>query len=227
MAERTCLHCGCDIAHRRANAKFCSDKCCATWHSRNADRADECSVNGCGRHDVIIESGFCTPHHRRVKRSGEVGSAYVGRPRGDNSLGRGECEVDGCIATARAAGMCVNHRRSAKLYGDPLVRFKPGHKPGKAPRGEEASGWRGGTSAYTAVHGRLRSAFGHANGHACVDCGGRAAEWSYSHASDAEQVDAKGRIYSDDLGDYEPRCIPCHRLFDSAMRGRVARFACS
>lgn len=58
---------------------------------------------------------------------------------------------------------------------------------------------------YGAVHVRLRTRIGPASAFACADCGGPAAHWSYKHKTG----------YSEDLADYEPRCVPCHRIFDN------------
>jgi hypothetical protein len=53
-----------------------------------------------------------------------------------------------------------------------------------------------------------------------VDCGGQAAEWSYSNSGVEEKVGDLGGYevrYSADLSQYEARCVACHRAFDAIV----------
>lgn len=68
---------------------------------------------------------------------------------------------------------------------------------------------------YKGLHLRLKRCRGLASLQPCVDCGGRADDWSCRH--DAQHlVDEQGRYYSLDLDAYEPRCKSCHKRYDSA-----------
>lgn len=75
--------------------------------------------------------------------------------------------------------------------------------------------------SYGAAHARVRTLKGRAAENDCVDCGDRAAHWSYDH-KDADEVIGRagqhgsGLRYSLDPERYEPRCVPCHKAFDMA-----------
>lgn len=75
--------------------------------------------------------------------------------------------------------------------------------------------------SYTAVHLRLRNWRGPARNYTCVDCGGRAEQWSLNndtanivygeyHSHGLTCIGA----YSYDTEDYSPRCIECHLKHD-------------
>jgi len=73
---------------------------------------------------------------------------------------------------------------------------------------------------YSAAHDRVRRERGWASEYDCVDCGQLAEEWSYNHADPDELIEPEGcqsggSAYSLDSNCYDPRCIPCHRRFDS------------
>lgn len=88
-------------------------------------------------------------------------------------------------------------------------------------RGKKNSSWKA-TPSYTAVHLRLRVAYGPATDHLCVDCGARSAEdWSYDNSDPEGLLDEHGRRYSRDLTKYKPRCKKCHAALDAAWRKEV------
>jgi hypothetical protein len=115
------------------------------------------------------------------------------------------CDAEGCTRKHFCRGFCGKHYARFAKHGSPDV-IGAGGRPldGDYPR-------------YTAIHKRLTRARGAARQHTCVDCGGRAREWSYDN-QDAHAVHGQvGRFvcaYSLDLDHYEPRCTPCHRKFD-------------
>lgn len=84
-----------------------------------------------------------------------------------------------------------------------------------------ASGGDGKSYAY--AHDRVRGEKGPARDHACVDCGGQAAEWSYDGLDPDELVDPGGRRYSFNPGRYQPRCYDCHATFDGHFGGGNGR----
>ena len=63
------------------------------------------------------------------------------------------------------------------------------------------------------AHMRVRNTRGPAKELNCVDCGEKAAHWSYDHNDPQEISDPRGP-YSLDPEHYEPRCVPCHKRFD-------------
>lgn len=70
------------------------------------------------------------------------------------------------------------------------------------------------TPSYFTVHWRLTQAYGAASAQRCADCGGPASDWSYDNADPDEVVSAAHLRYSYNLEHYQPRCKPCHRVFD-------------
>lgn len=75
------------------------------------------------------------------------------------------------------------------------------------------------------MHDRLGNMLGPAKAHLCVDCGGRAAEWSYKGSDPSEKTDPRrpdAGPYSTDPEFYVPRCVSCHRRFDNARKREAA-----
>ena len=66
---------------------------------------------------------------------------------------------------------------------------------------------------YTALHHRIKAAFGPASSHQCARCTRQAQEWAYDH-SDPEPLIENGKPYSLDITKYVPLCRPCHRAQD-------------
>lgn len=71
---------------------------------------------------------------------------------------------------------------------------------------------------YEYAHCLVQKARGLARQHRCADCGQRATQWSYDHTDPAGLVSPTGLRYSADVSCYQPRCIPCHRIFDRKHR---------
>lgn len=89
--------------------------------------------------------------------------------------------------------------------------------------------WPEGWCSYDAAHQRTKRERGRASGHTCIDCGGQAADWSYSHAGEIEfsqERKSKGVLitvhYSPNPADYDPRCKACHTKFDRHDKLEVA-----
>ena len=78
---------------------------------------------------------------------------------------------------------------------------------------------KGAELSFAGVHKRLSRLRGPASRYQCVDCMGRAREWSYD-GLDPRQLMGESRgvvmAYSLDLSHYHPRCTSCHRKFDGA-----------
>jgi hypothetical protein len=152
------------------------------------------------------------------------------------------CEVEGCDRPQWARSHCGLHYKRIKAHGDPFA-FVPheqrdhshllGHEVSESTRkkisaamkgtqnslGEVNHMWKGEDIGYIAAHERIKTRRGRASEYLCADgCGRQAHDWSYSHNSDDERVQAHGynagRVYSLDVWAYDPRCTTCHRKFD-------------
>lgn len=103
-----------------------------------------------------------------------------------------------------------------------IERYIPERRAAKVrdQRGARNKAWKGARPGYEAAHLRVASLRGPASSHGCIDCPGRAFDWSYNHtAGSAELRDENGRKpYSPNPDDYSPRCRSCHRAFDRAQK---------
>jgi hypothetical protein len=79
--------------------------------------------------------------------------------------------------------------------------------------------------SYSGMHRRVRVERGSAKRQRCVDCDGRAYEWSYDHTDpdECEEV-VRGYLvtYSLDAAYYTPRCKSCHVRYDKARKRAAA-----
>jgi hypothetical protein len=87
--------------------------------------------------------------------------------------------------------------------------------------GPANAAWKGTDAGYDAAHARVVRLKGPAREHRCADCGGPAVDWSYEGGAADEKRDAEGRPYSPTPSYYTPRCRPCHRTHDAAMRQMI------
>lgn len=89
-------------------------------------------------------------------------------------------------------------------------------------KGEAHPTWKGDAIGYRGAHRRVERLKGSASEHRCNDCGEWASDWSldYAFASDPRGDDGNGRLlaYSPDPSRYQPRCSPCHRVWDNSLR---------
>ena len=75
-------------------------------------------------------------------------------------------------------------------------------------------------ATYEAAHARVRAAKGPAKDHCCIDCGGPALQWSYNRTDPTPHICGRRDLeYSFNTDCYEPRCSPCHKLFDMRLDG--------
>jgi len=80
-----------------------------------------------------------------------------------------------------------------------------------------AHNYRGDEITYRSAHSRTQAARGVARLHHCIDCGGRAEDWSLRRTAARlrfEQLGTYTLAYSPDPADYDPRCKPCHAVYD-------------
>lgn len=78
---------------------------------------------------------------------------------------------------------------------------------------------RDGTS-YSMAHKNLRKLRGPARSHPCIDCGEQARDWSYNGGAPDERMGfvhghKRPLAYSFDPAYYSPRCLDCHKLYDT------------
>lgn len=167
--------------------------------------------DGCER--PVKAYGWCRPHHDRIKKSGTPGPAAVKRYK---PLGR-RCVMSDCttpVTAAGARGMCAKHYLRFRRHGDPTVVGTGGTS---MPLDKNPN-WSGSQASYSAVHQRLARYRGPASGYLCADCGVPADHWSFNGRISASWRSDGALDYSTDLGDYDPRCVPCHSAYD---RNRV------
>ena len=76
-----------------------------------------------------------------------------------------------------------------------------------------------GINTYKSAHGYITDVRGRARDHACIDCAGRAYDWSYVGGypdervtSDSEQSERRWCLHAAEH--YEPRCRKCHGKLD-------------
>jgi hypothetical protein len=157
-----------------------------------------CTVDGCDR--KYLARGMCGMHYQRVQNLGTT-ELPIKEPR--------ICSIEGCSGSVWALGYCQLHYRRWSRYGDPHVVNNQ--------NGENNPRWSGDEISYGGMHIRIRDNRGPASEHPCVDCGSQAYEWSYDHTGLNERVE-DGLRYSTDIGQYSPRCKPCHKAFDTRER---------
>lgn len=127
------------------------------------------------------------------------------------------CTIPDCVKPARGS-LCSMHEARIRRHGDPDYCLH--QRDRNIPRGPDSPLWTGDAATEDAMHQRVRRAKGRAADHACVDCGGQAAQWSYDHLDTDERPGIKGP-YSLGLDHYVPRCVRCHKRFDLPyVRGR-------
>lgn len=200
---------------------------CATHYSRLRRHGDAggaelrgpkplqpCSVTGCESLTRSSGAEYCEKHYGRMRRTGTLETLV--RPPGS---GGGPCSVEGCNGIDKNKGMCEMHATRVKRHGDPHAFTH--QRDRSLPRGEANNFWTGNNASYVAVHQRLRSSRGSASTYACIDCGGRAWQWSYDHADPDERESPVG-TYSVKSEHYVPRCTPCHKKFDLSLKPKVA-----
>ena len=171
-----------------------------------------CPVDGCSRD--VVRGGYCYGHYMKNWRYGtptpvhqrklldltgkRIGSlVVVKRLSGKSWLCACDCGADSTVLTGDLM------RGNVQSCGDRTI-----HR-----RRDDAG--------YDAAHGRVVRDRGRANRFKCVDCGGRAAHWSYDHNDPHEltlprEARKGGLPYSLNSEMYSPRCVPCHKAFDLA-----------
>lgn len=168
-----------------------------------------CAVADCDK--PVEHRDWCDNHYRRwLGHGGPLGGRRTPSP--------SPCSVEGCERRAKARGWCKLHyyrwKRSGEV-GSPAVELASTKLPGP-----QSLFWRGDNIGYHTAHRRVDRVKGPAASHACVDCSGPAAQWSYDHC-DPDELVGSGRdryAYSLKPEHYLARCAACHFAFDEAHR---------
>lgn len=179
-----------------------------------------CVVAGCEK--PIRSIGLCYSHYMKQHRYGTPTPEHASRRRDLTGLVVGELTVralveDGmwlcdcsCGATTKTRAGDLN-RGSARSCGNGRLHRRH---------------LRAELVGYNALHSRVKRDRGLPALHQCVGCGNRAEEWSYDHSDPNEIIsDETGSVgfpYSLDEQRYEPRCVACHRAYDSSLRAAHA-----
>jgi hypothetical protein len=122
-------------------------------------------------------------------------------------------------ARRRAANLDEIRRKEREAKRAAYVPAEKPQEPRTAPNTE---------CSYTAAHKRVARHRGFASEHLCVGCGKQAEEWSYRGGSGFEQTGLRPQrkngqtiylnsVWSSYIGDYDPRCIECHKEYDAKM----------
>jgi len=189
---------------------------------------ESCTIDGCDRDHHA--QGLCAAHYTKLLK--------YGNPLEDNRRTRNWCSVADCGKPAHGHGMCRNHWSLWRNHGDPLyaptkytrcIAEGCARKPRtwsvglcemhyyRARRHGDihfVTNTRKAEVLYRTAHARISTDRGPAATHRCTDCGVPAKHWSYNYSDPNALESPKGQPYSLDVGNYDPRCISCHALFD-------------
>ena len=168
----------------------------------------ECALESCAR--PVKRAGLCYSHYMKQWRYGTPTPVHA--PRWEDAAGQ---RFGTLVAVERRARRWLCR---CDCGAERLASLGELRRAGDTNRCGIPGRHLAEVVGYGAAHDRVRRANGSASGHACVDCGGRAAQWSYDH-EDPDEIQASGLSagpisYSVKPEHYVPRCISCHKLFD-------------
>lgn len=121
MSTLICTVCSTEYTpkHLRKDGKYCSPACNnkaqAAKRKREGYDTSPCSIEGCERQSRWKNGGPCGMHYRRIRLTGDPGSAVAER---GGRIGVAPCEVDGCPRTYYANGLCSMHYNRKRQTGD-------------------------------------------------------------------------------------------------------------
>ena len=122
------------------------------------------------------------------------------------------CSVENCDKPKKTRGMCGKHYKRFMKFGD-VNMVKP--KGGARYYGGSSIERKGRNITYRSAHMRIEYLRGKASNHMCIDCGQTAYHWAYDHSDTNELTAPNGMVYSPDVERYDPRCVPCHKVYDA------------
>lgn len=155
-----------------------------------------CDAHGCDKPRSKRE--WCGTHYLRMYKHGDANYQRTTY---------NECTIDGCARTprTRTSPHCEVHYYRMRRTGSITL-----------------TSTRTASPSYRAAHSRIARDQGHAREHPCVDCSAPAQHWSYTHTDPDERMSRGGQPYSVDQQHYEPRCPPCHAIFDGTGRNQYS-----
>ena len=169
-----------------------------------------CEVETCDEPRRSPYAKWCESHYYRVRRTGELRPEVPLRVK---QFGPRPCSAPDCTTVIPNGTYCHKHYARNYRHGDPTVVNKA-----EPMFGPDNPSWRGDDVSYLGAHLRVVRLRGPASAHPCVDCGGPAEDWSYTHGSPNERIQeggvADGLAYSPDPDDYRARCRSDHRRYD-------------
>lgn len=171
-----------------------------------------CTVTGCTTGRRSPGAQYCEMHYGRMRRSGTL------EARQQHKLT--VCSVPDCGKPEKGSHFCSKHEARFRRHGSPHVAIR--HRDRDMPSKESHWKWTGDDCSYAAAHLRLKKWRGSARKHSCIDCSGPAKQWAYNRKSPFELVE-DGLPYSPRPEDYDPRCVPCHKIFDLRALGYKVR----
>ena len=156
-----------------------------------------CTIGEC--QTQVHGHGMCSKHYQRSRSHGD---ALYEQPIIT------QCRVESCERSTRSKSkdLCEMHYYRIRRHGSADVQIDTRQPHVK----------------YKAAHARVWVDKGKASTHDCVDCGGQAYHWSYTHGDPDELYAATGQPYSLSSNNYEPRCRSCHAIFDSMGRNQYS-----
>ncbi len=164
--------------------------------------ADTCSFDGCAKSSRSRTEPLCEGHY---------GQRYRGitlRPLKVRRYVDPFCDIEGC-QKPRVGRYCPMHSARISRHGDPHKVIP--HSERNNPRGSANSRWNDDPGYFT-VHQRLVRQEGPARDLIC-SCGSPARQWSYIGPRQPNER----MPFSEDLTQYRPRCVSCHKKADAAQ----------
>lgn len=149
--------------------------------------------------------GYCYAHYMRLWRYGDAEFKHAYK--GVNIAGK----RFGSLVAVEVGG--VGWKCDCDCGAKTVVRVGDLNSGSVKTCGDMSVHWRLPVVRYYTAHQRLASDRGKASGYRCIDCGEWAAQWSYDHADPDGLMDGD-LPYSLKSSHYDPRCVPCHKLFD-------------
>lgn len=179
-----------------------------------------CAVEGCSK-EVRRRGPYCYPHYMKNWRYGTPTPVHAKFRKDLTGERFGKLVVLEHAGSGMWKCVCDCGVEVVKRTGDLNRTEKPTCSVGSLCR-------RADVTSYSGAHDRIRRDRGSASEYDCVDCGRQASQWSYNHSDFDELYSAEkasfGLPFSLDVGNYDPRCIPCHKRFDiDRLGGKIAR----
>lgn len=175
---------------------------------------------GCGQEPKPGKRYIHNHHWRGKTRPFRAQSAEANAKRSETQLiypKGARCAIEDCDMPREHRDWCTKHYTRWLRYGDPATV----HARGFSAQAEDHPSWKGDDVCYRTAHTRVRSQRGEPE--VCAHCGGDAMQWALDHERCVTPLRSpEGLLYSPDVHDYMPLCIPCHTEWDS-LHARLSK----